>query len=68
MSVTEHTPLDRDTLIDMLAICELMLERGRTEALAKHLAFMRGCLEQDLGVAQLIYAREQGVSEAYLCQ
>lgn len=66
--MNDHTPLDRATLIDMLEIGELMLLKGKTEALAHHLAFMRQCLEQDLGVAQMIYAREQGCSEAFLCQ
>lgn len=64
----DHHPLDRDTLISMLEIAELMLLKGKTEALAQHLCFIRQCLEQDLGVAQMIYAREQGVSEAFLCQ
>lgn len=65
----KHTPLDRDTLIDMLGVAELMLLKGKTEALGQHLAFMRQCLEVDLAVAQVIYAREtEGCSEAFLCQ
>lgn len=68
-TVTEHTPLDRDTLIDMLAISEAMLARGKTEALGQHLAFMRQCLEVDLAIAQVIYAREtEGCSAEFLCQ
>lgn len=68
-TMTDHQPLDRETLIDMLSIGEVMLARGKTEALAQHLAFIRSCIEVDYAVAQVIYARETGeCSEAFLCQ
>ena len=63
-----HEPIDRETLIEMLLVGELMLQHGHFVALSDHLAFIRGCLQQDLGMAQLIHAREEGISENFLCQ
>ena len=64
----EHEHLDRAAALDMLALTIFFIRQGKTQEAIGQLRFLIDSLNMDIAVDEVSILREQGISEAYLCQ